>query len=211
MLEDLDLIIRKGEVTEIRKAEIYDILKEKDTVVVSQTDPPLAKDMIGKRIEASFVVRLKEGAKRFFFPAIIDKIGIYPIRESILLDSIFLIPEEKKIYQTSLRKYERLSCKDLPVYVNIGEDRYKVEDMSEGGIRLSCSKDLLNPIRFKLQKELNLDILFKDDVVRGVKAEVVRRFDREGKLFVGLRFLDLTEFQKRRLKEMIKKIKGGER
>ena len=218
-LDKLDLIVyidKEHNRIDMRSVKLYSIIEDSDEVVVSQTKPPMSRDMIGHSIEASFVVKVKEKLpERFFFPAKIKNIALFPLTKSRLVDAIFLRPIERKIYQKSLRLYPRIICdKDTPLYVGVipGEDKFKVIDISEGGLCFSCKKDMLNSIRFNPHKKLNMTISFSDGMKVETMAEVVRRFEREdlpNMYLVGVRFLDLPETERKKLSKLISKLKEG--
>lgn len=218
-LEKLDLIIyinREVNKIDIRSVKLYSVLEDTEEVVVSQTRPPISRDMIGHEIEAIFVVKVGEKPpERFFFPAKIKNITLFPLRKFRLVDAIFLRPTEKKIYQKSLRLYPRIMCnKDIPLYVEVipRDDKFKVIDISEGGLCFSCKKDMLNSIRFNPYKKLNMIISLSDNIKIETIAEVVRRFEREDfpdMYLIGVRFLDLSDIEKKKLVKLINKLKGA--
>ena len=218
-LEKLDLIIhidKKLNKIDMRSVRLYRILEDEDNIVVSQTRPPISRDMIGQEVEASFVVKIEEKVPdRFFFLTKIKNITLFPLTRFRLVDAIFLKPIEKKIYKGSLRMYPRFICdKDFPLYITIipGDEKFKVIDISEGGLCFSCKKDMLNSIRFNPHKRLNIKISFSDNVEVYAIAEIIRRFEKDDipdMYLVGIKFLDFPNAEKDKFHKMIGKIKEG--
>lgn len=215
-LNKLDLIIRIDKELnkiDIRSVDIYSISEDDNEIAVSQTKPPLNRDMVGKELEASFVASLtKDKIERFFFLAKIGKIGLFGVSRSKIVEAIFLRPVDRKIYKRSLRIYPRINCEHESVYVSIipGGDKFKVIDISEGGLCFGCEKNLINSIRFIPQKELNVEVEFSDNTRIPVRAQVIRRFEKEDKtdmFFVGIKFLEFPSNGERKLSDMIKKLK----
>jgi len=69
-LDKLDLIVyidKEHNRIDMRSVKLYSIIEDSDEVVVSQTKPPMSRDMIGHSIEASFVVKVKEKLPERFF------------------------------------------------------------------------------------------------------------------------------------------------
>ncbi len=217
-LRNLDLIIRINQdfnKIDMRSVVVYSASEEDNEIIVSQTKPPINKDIIGHEIEASFVVDLKNNKEpeRFFFPAIIKSIGLFTLTRSRFVEAIFLRPVHKKIYRRSLRLHPRIECKkDYPIYVEIipGNDRFSVIDISEGGLCFSCYKDMLNSIRFSPHKDINMIVHSPDDYIL-VAGEVVRRFEKEdmpNMYFVGVKFNHfMDENHHNMLNKLVKKLR----
>ena len=214
-LDKLDLIIRIDKELskmDIRPVDIYSISEDNNEIVVSQTNPPLNRDMVGKELEASFVASItKAKLERFFFLAGIEKIGLFGVSRNKIVEAIFLRPIDRKIYKRSLRIYPRINCEQDPVYISIipGGDRFKVIDISEGGLCFKCEKNLANSIRFIPQRKLDIAVEFSDMIIP-VRAQIIRRFEQENKgddMFIGIKFLEFPNNEEKELSSMIKKLR----
>jgi|GEM_PF-3203309 len=216
-LTKLELILRIGKEMskmDIRPVSIYAVLGDDNEVIVSQTKPPLGRNMIGKELEASFVASIKKDKiERFFFVAKVKRIGLFGLSRNKLVEAIFLMPVKKEIYKRSLRVYPRINCEKDSVYVRVlpGEDKFQVIDISEGGLCFKCEKNMVNSIRFIPHKESNIAIEFSDDQQVMARAEIVRRFEEENypdTLFIGIKFVEFPKGEEKRFVKIIEKLRG---
>ncbi len=216
-LDELDLIIKIDEQLkrlDIRRVTIYSVSEEDNEIIVSQTKPPIGRNMIGQEIEASFVANPQDKPERFFLLTRIKGIRLFSLTKSRLVEAISLHPVQKEIYKRSLRLSPRLGCSEgYPLHVVIAPDneKFSVMDISEGGLCFLCPRTMFNSIRFVPHKRLNIKIELPDDRYILGEAEVVRRFEKEevpDMYYVGIRFLDLSEWDQEKLKSVLMKLRG---
>ena len=215
-LTKLELILHSSKEMskmDVRLVTVYAVSEDNNEVIISQTKPPLNKDMVGKELEASFVASIKKDKlERFFFLAKIKKIGLFSLSRNKLAEAVFLMPVKKEIYKRSLRVYSRINCEKDSVYVRVirGGDRFQVIDISEGGLCFKCEKDMVNSIRFILHKELNMVIEFSEDVRIMARAEIMRRFeedDNPNTLFIGVKFTGFPKGEEKQLVRIVEKLR----
>ncbi len=205
-LKKLDLIIEVNKQTRIYAVNLYSVLKDQEQIVVSQTKPPLSKKMINTELEVSFIAKLKEDRpERFFFLVKIDKIDFFRLNKYRFVEAIFISPIQKKIYKKSLRKYERINCKGMPLFVIFEEKKFQVIDISKGGLCFICEKKIENSLRFVPKKKIHIILVYSDKIKIPVTLEIIRRFEKEDEtesLLIGGRFID----EERMLSEIIDKL-----
>ncbi len=215
-LTKLELILHIGKEMskmDIRPVTIYAVSEDNNEVIISQTKPPLHRNMVGKELEASFVASIKKDKlERFFFLAKIKKIGLFSLSRNKLVEAVFLMPTKKEIYKRSLRIYPRVNCEKDSVYVIVipGGDRFQVIDISEGGLCFKCEKDMVNSIRFIPHKELNMIIEFSEDVRIIARAEIMRRFEKDDNpdiLFIGVKFTSFPKGEEKQLVRIVEKLR----
>jgi len=205
-LKRLDLIIKTKDLRRIYPVILYSVLEDQEQIVVSQTKPPLSKDMINVELEASFIANLKEERpERFFFLAKIDKFDFFRLNKYRFVEAIFLSPIQKKIYKKSLRKHERIDCKGMPLFVVFEENKFQVIDISKSGLCFVCEKKIENYLRFVPKKKIHIILAYSDKMKVPVTLEIIRRFEKEDdpeSLFIGGRFID----EEKMLSEIIDKF-----
>ncbi len=211
-LTKLELIFYNKETDkyDIRPVSIYAVSEDKNEVIVSQTKPPLNKYMEGKELEASFVASIKKDKlERFFFLVKIKKFGFCGLSRNKFAEAIFLMPVKKEIYKRSLRIYPRINCENKSVYVKVDEDKFPVVDISEGGLCFKCEKNIINLMRFAPNKKPFMVIEFPENINITAQAEIIRRFNKEDMLFIGIKFIRFLEKQKEQFVKMIEKLREG--
>lgn len=181
------------ETTDIRNAVIYDII-EKD-IILSQTNPPIAKYMIGKNIDVTYVIKDIAGKKRLGFSGkVLSIISNYNLSANQTVPAV-IVKRETGVKPFDLRMHYRVKPKSnsgLDLYW--AEEKVSLIDISVGGARFCHARTRM--IEYGQKLELTLVI---DDESFNVPAKALKVWNQPsaGKIsdleYVSIQFLSLDK------------------
>ncbi|MDR0882482.1 MAG: PilZ domain-containing protein [Candidatus Adiutrix sp.] len=211
LIFDVDLI---NDYIDVRSAMVQDITER--NVIISQSDPPIQRSMVGRSLEATFVRRTPatEDVIRWGWRCqILEFLPNYKLNdndESIPALAISLPTPNGGLTETNARMDYRLSItsdKKITIQTHPSFGRVNLLDFSAGGVLIGVPR----PPQAKVGMRLWFTLFFPVQSAPGQQttingeAEVVRVTTNEGEQFarVGLKFLDLDLNATRSLQKAI--------
>ncbi|MGA1869799.1 MAG: PilZ domain-containing protein [bacterium] len=191
-----------GEI-DTRTAMIYDSIK--DEIIMSQTNPSLYPEWVGKRIEVTY---LRDDYVRVGLSANIHKIiDDYQLSSSNTVQAIIL-NEFSHIKNYNLRFAHRVTpIKECHIYLFMpGGQNFDIMDISVSGVKFAVPKS----IKFKRNEVIRLQIKVNNEFynisVRIVRQETNKVYDEKDVTFIGAQFINITEHLGHRLFKIIREI-----
>jgi hypothetical protein len=136
--------IRK-EISDVRNAIVYDI--DGVNIMISQTNPPLAKHHIDKEVTVTYLAKHKSGIRRIGFSGKVGKILYdYNLYSSKTVQAITII-REGGFKTCDLRMHYRVKPRsDSGINIYVKDKKANLIDISIGGVRFCNSrKDPIEP------------------------------------------------------------------
>ncbi|MBN1381127.1 MAG: PilZ domain-containing protein [Deltaproteobacteria bacterium] len=197
-----DLIVYKDwikENTDVRRAIIYDI--EGNSLILSQTNPPLSTRYLGKYIQVTFLDKGKDGPDRYGLEAKFTKIlRDYQLYSTNTVRAVVMVtPDISKIDGNyDLRMFFRVKPDpDSGIKVSINRRPVTIIDFSVGGL---CYSRAVDP---SLQAGQVVSVAFYiDGEKQDVNAKIVRKFSnpkaskRDNVEFTAVEFMSADQHLK---------------
>lgn len=211
LIFDVDLI---NDYIDVRSAMVQDITP--NHIIISQSDPPILKSMIGRSLEATFVKRDPVSTEmirwgwRCQVLEIMPNHKIRPEDETGFPAVALSIPPVGGLTETNARMDYRLSItseKKITIQTHPSFGRVTLLDFSAGGVLIGIPR----PPQAKVGMRLWFTLFFpvpsspgQQTTING-EAEVVRITTNEGEQYAraGLKFLDLDLSATRALQKAI--------
>ena len=211
LIFDVDLI---NDYIDVRSAMVQDITP--NHIIISQSDPPILKSMVGRSLEATFVRRdpvsteMVRWGWRCQVLEIMPNFKIRPEDENAFPAVALSIPQAGGLTETNARMDYRLSItseKKITIQTHPSFGRVTLLDFSAGGVLIGIPR----PPQAKVGMRLWFTLFFpvpsspgQQTTING-EAEVVRITTNEGEQYAraGLKFLDLDLSATRALQKAI--------
>ncbi len=213
LIFDVDLV---NDFIDVRSAMVLDIAD--DRIIITQSDPPILKSMVGRSLEATFVSRdvvTSEVVRWGWRCKILEFIPSYRLKQSDrqveTMQAISLsLPETGSLNETNARMDYRLTIgadKKITIQTHPSFGRVSLLDFSAGGVLIAVP----NPPQAKVGMRLWFTLFFplpssvgQQTTING-EAEVVRVIAHDGEAHaqIGLKFMELDLNATRALQKAI--------
>ncbi len=211
LIFDVDLI---NDYIDVRSAMVQEITDSR--IIISQSDPPILRSMVGRSLEATFVRRDPVTAEIIRWGwrcQVLEFLPNYKLRpeDPETIPAVALgLPVGGGLSETNARMDYRLaitSDKKISIQTHPSFGRVSLLDFSAGGVLIGVPR----PPQAKVSMRLWFTLFFPVQSAPGQQttingeAEVVRVTTNEGEAFarVGLKFLDLDLNATRALQKAI--------
>ncbi|MGA1824916.1 MAG: PilZ domain-containing protein [bacterium] len=194
-------IDEEAKIIDARSAMIYDC--GNDMIIISQTNPVIESDMIGKKIEISYLC--KDSAREGLVGVIEKIIDDYQLNSSKKVQAIIL-REFSKIKGYNLRFAHRVvPTKDS----NVGlctyfGDELDIVDISVLGIRFAAKREAEYKRGQEINLQLRVDDKYYDIILRIIRKETDKMIDGREVNFFGAKFININEHLRDRLFKIIR-------
>jgi len=211
LIFDVDLI---NDYIDVRSAMVQDITS--DNIIISQSDPPILKSMVGRSVEATFVRRdpvtgeVIRWGWRCQIKEILTNYKVRPEDPETMAAVTLSPPAAGGLTETNARMDYRLTItpeRKISIQTHPSFGRVTLLDFSAGGVLIGIPR----PPQAKVGMRLWFTLFFpvqsspgQQTTING-EAEVVRVTTNEGEQYarVGLKFLDLDLNATRALQKAI--------
>ena len=211
LIFDVDLI---NDYIDVRSAMVQDITSE--NIIISQSDPPILKSMVGRSVEATFVRRdpvtgeVIRWGWRCQIKEILANYKVRPEDTETMAAVTLSPPAAGGLTETNARMDYRLTItpeRKISIQTHPSFGRVTLLDFSAGGVLIGIPR----PPQAKVGMRLWFTLFFpvqsspgQQTTING-EAEVVRVTTNEGEQYarVGLKFLDLDLNATRALQKAI--------
>lgn len=196
------------ELIDVRNAMVYDV--EGTKIILSQTNPPLTKNSLGKEITVTYLVRQKDGFCRMGFSGKVDEIlNEYNLYSTKTVQAVS-VARHSALTTYDLRMHYRVKPKsDSGISLFLEDERASLIDISLGGARFCHTKK--NPVEIGTIIQL---VLMLDDNIFRVEAKALNvwhPYDTESRSDLEYVCVHFMELEKRCIHLLSGKILYAER
>ena len=208
----IDLIVSVDFVREridVRATVIYDSDQSQKRLVIAQTNPPILKSMVGRRVEATMLIREdQEGPqKRIGYQTkILEFMSEYQLREGAPEQAVAIGYPAGPLKDTSVRLHYRVQpsrAHQVSVSISGETERVNLLDLSLGGLLISYD----GRTEYRPGQRISLILTIKETPIP-IIGEAIRIFDREGSklIFVGIKFTEIETQAAKLIQETVSEI-----